>query len=359
MHNKLFVADNAVALVGGRNVGDEYFQVSPEGQFADDDVFVGGPLVQQLSATFDDYWNSSLAVPAQALAGGKAARARLERRRASLNAFWLGAFESGADYVKRADGGEPLSSMLSGEPPLVWSAGKVVCDSPDKRAVLTERKRGRLLYPPVASALSGVQSEFLMITPYLIPTPDELALLRGMRERNVRVRILTNSLDSTNELSAQSGYMRYRRQLLQEGVELYEVRRMLGPNSRGTGQSRALSRYGHYGLHGKLLIFDRRSLYAGSMNFDERSRRLNTEVGVIVESPALAAESAARFEAMTQPQSAYAVTLRPGVADKAAVMVWRTLENGKLVEFTREPSYSLRRRLEAMLLSLMPIEREL
>jgi putative cardiolipin synthase len=361
MHNKLFVADNSMALVGGRNVGDEYFQVSPDEQFADDDVFVSGPVVPRLSATFDDYWNSALAIPAQALAAGDAARARarLERRRSRLKALWQDDVAAGIDYVERADGGEPLNSILAGRPPLVWSRGVVICDSPDKKAVLTERKRGRLLYPPVAAALARVHSEFLMITPYLIPTPEELALLRSLLERNVRVRILTNSLDSTNELSAHSGYMRYRRQLLSEGVELYELRRALSPTSRGTGQVRTRTTYGNYGLHAKLLIFDRSSLYAGSMNFDERSRLLNTEVGVIVDSPALAAETAARFEAMTQPQSAYSVTLRPVTAKERAVMVWRTLEDGKPVEYTREPSRSVRRRIEATLLSLLPMGREL
>jgi putative cardiolipin synthase len=153
--------------------------------------------------------------------------------------------------------------------------------------------------------------------------------------------------------------MHYRRQLLEEGVELYEVRSMLGATSRGTGQKQAMSRHGHYGLHGKLLVFDRKSMYAGSMNFDKRSRLLNTELGVIVDSPELAAQTAARFEAMTQPASAYAVSLRAGAAGAAPEMVWRTLENEKPVEYTHEPSNSFRRRFEAKLLSLMPIEREL
>jgi putative cardiolipin synthase len=359
MHNKLFVADNSIALVGGRNVGDEYFQVSPEAQYADDDIFVGGPLVRKLSATFDQYWNSSLSIPAQALIKGASSPEQLERRRASLNAHWRAAEEAGADYLKRADGGEPLAGMLSGQLPLIWSQGTVVCDSPDKKQAVSEGHHGRLLYRPIAEVLARVRSEFLMITPYLVPTRDELELLKAMRARNVRVRILTNSLNSTNQLSAHSGYMHYRRQLLEEGVELYEVRSLLGATSRGTGQKQALSRYGNYGLHGKLLVFDRNSMYAGSMNFDKRSRLLNTEIGVVIDSPELAAQTAARFEAMTQPASAYAVSLRPGAAGKAPVMVWRTLENEKPVEYTREPSNSFLRRVEATVLSLLPIEREL
>ncbi|HEY0799860.1 MAG TPA: phospholipase D family protein, partial [Steroidobacteraceae bacterium] len=222
MHNKLFVADNSIALVGGRNIGDEYFQVSPDAQYADDDVFVGGRIVGQLSATFDEYWNSALAIPAQALR--KSSSARLQRQRQHLLAHWHAAEIARVDYLKRADQGEPLAGMLSGRLPLVWSHASVVCDSPEKKQVVKGGKRGRLMYGPIAQALDQVQSEFLMITPYLVPTNEEMQLLHALRARNVRVRILTNSLNSTNELSAHAGYTHYRRQLLEEGVELYEVR---------------------------------------------------------------------------------------------------------------------------------------
>jgi putative cardiolipin synthase len=198
-----------------------------------------------------------------------------------------------------------------------------------------------------------------MITPYLIPTRGELNLLHGLRSRGVRVRILTNSLNSTNEVSAHSGYMHYRRLLLEDGIELYEQRALLGPGSHGTGQSRAMSRLGTYGLHAKLLVFDRQAVYAGSMNFDQRSRLLNTEVGVIIDSPELAQQTATRFESMTQPASAYAVSLQSLGPGKPAVMVWRTLENERPVEYRREPSNSPWRRMEATLLSMLPIQKEL
>jgi cardiolipin synthase C len=359
MHNKLFVADNSVALVGGRNVGDEYFQVSVEAQYADDDLFVSGPVVQTLSATFDEFWNSALAIPARALAGGLPSPSRLAKRRAHLDAHWTAAESAGADYLRKAERGDPLAGMLSGALPLAWAHATVVCDSPEKKKVLTDGKPGRLMYEPVAAALNDVQTEFLMITPYLVPTREELDLLRSLRARHVRVRILTNSLNSTNELSAHSGYMHYRRELLEAGVELFEVRSALGPTSRGGGQSAAMSRHGTYGLHGKLLVFDRRSMYAGSMNFDQRSRFLNTEVGVIVDSAEIAGQTAGRFEAMTAPASAYAVSLEPGAAGGSPIMVWRTLEHGQPVRYTREPSDSLRRRLQARLLYLLPIQREL
>ena len=214
------------------------------------------------------------------------------------------------------------------------------------------------MYRPIAQSLQAVVSEFAMITPYLVPTPEEMTLLHSLRLRGVRVRILTNSLNSNNELTAHSGYVRYRTQLLEDGVEIYEVRALLGPHSHGSGQSRRLSQFGNYGLHAKLLVFDQKSVYAGSMNFDQRSRRLNTEIGVIVDSAELARQTLARFDAMTRPSSAYAVKLRRTDKGKET-LVWSTVENDKPVEYMREPSRSAWRRFEVTVLSWLPLDSEL
>jgi putative cardiolipin synthase len=357
MHNKLFVMDNSTALIGGRNIGDAYFQVEANAQYADDDVFVGGPLVPKLSATFDEYWNSALAIPVQALSGRKPSERELERQRQLLSERLRHAQEAGVDYVERAERGDPFAGIVAGRLPVVWSRGEVICDSPDKKRVVNGTAAGRLMYGPLAEAADAVTSELIMITPYLVPTPGEMQLLHRLRQRGVRVRILTNSLNSTNELSAHAGYAHHREQLLREGVELYEVRALLGANSRGSGQTQALSRYGNYGLHAKLYVFDRRRLYAGSMNFDQRSRRLNTETGLLVDSHELAEQTATRFEEMTRPSSSYAVTLQSMDSGKTR-LVWRTQENDKIVEYTREPSRSQWRRVEADVLSLVP-EKEL
>ena len=357
MHNKLFIEDNATALIGGRNIGDPYFQIDPNEQYADDDVFVGGPLVPKLSATFDEYWNSALAIPAQALVGSKPSKRKLERRRERLDEHFKEARRSGADYLKRAEQGDPFAGIVAGRLPVVWSTAQIVCDSPDKKEVVDGAAAGRLMYGPISEAVNSVQSELLMITPYLVPTPGELQLLRNLRRRHVRVRILTNSFNSTNEPAAHSGYARHRPELLQMGIELYEVRAMLG-SSRGSGQTAKMSRYGNYGLHGKLLVFDRKKVYAGSMNFDQRSRRLNTETGLIIHSPELAAETAARFEAMTQPASAYAVSLQSPDSGKSP-LIWRTEENGKQVEYTKEPMRSGWRRIYVALLSMLPLDKDL
>ena len=356
MHNKLFVADNASALIGGRNIGDAYFQVDPEAQYADDDVFVGGPLVRKLSATFDEYWNSAIAIPVQALHGGRPSKAKLAKLRQRLDEHLRSVRQSGVDFIKRAEQGDPFAGIIEGRLPLAWSQAQVVCDSPDKKKAL-EAGRGRLMYGPIAEAVKTVTSEFIMVTPYLVPAPEEMQLLHDLRQRNVRVRILTNSLNSTNEVAAQAGYMHYRKQMLQEGVELYELRARLG-NNRGSGQPAKMTRYGNFGLHAKLLVFDRKRLYAGSMNFDQRSRHLNTETGLIIDSPDLAGQTATRFEAMTRPANSYIVTLQAPDAPNSP-LIWRTEENGKPVEYRREPSRSAWRRIEVAFLSALPLDKEL
>jgi putative cardiolipin synthase len=357
MHNKLFVVDNASALIGGRNIGAAYFQVDPDQQFADDDVFVAGPVVPQLSATFDEYWNSALAIPVEALAGGKPTPVQLEHQRQLLSEEWQRAQSDGIDYLRRAESGDPFIGIIKGRLPLVWSGVRVVCDSPDKKSVVKDPAVGRLMYEPVAQIAKSVKSELIMITPYFVPTAEESLLLSELRQRNVRVRILTNSLISTDQVAAYSGYVRYRVPLLQEGVELHEVRALIG-NTRGSGQTRKMSRHGTYGLHGKLFVFDRQKLFIGSMNFDQRSVALNTEVGLIIDSPEMAKETAERFDAMTQLASAYSIALTPPGGAKPHVL-WRTLESGTMVESSREPARSAWQRIKAKILGLLPLDREL
>jgi len=197
----------------------------------------------------------------------------------------------------------------------------------------------------------------LMVTPYFVPSDGELARLEKLRERGARVRILSNSLESAPELSAQSGYTKFRVPLLEAGVELYEVRALL-ERTRGSGQTPAVSRYGTYGLHAKLYVMDRQRLYIGSMNYDQRSLRINTEVGLIIDSPALAEQTARRFEDMVTPQEAYRVSLQrePSGREK---LVWDTELDHQPVEFTHEPSRGWWQREKMKLLSLLPIDREL
>ena len=358
MHNKLMVVDNAIALIGGRNIGDQYFQVDPESQFADDDVFAAGPIVKELSVTFDEFWNSAMSIPVRALAKRATSDAALAEYRKVLNEHHAEKKADGSDYASRVATGEPLAGMMSGRLPLVWAHAQLVYDSPDKKRVDKDGMVGRLMHRPVAKAASEVQSELLMVTPYLIPGDEGMQLFSDLRKRSVSVRILTSSLESSTVLVAQSGYMSYRLPLLEKGVEVYEVRSLLG-NTRGSGQTANISRFGNYSLHAKLFVFDRQRLFIGSMNFDQRSMHLNTEIGLIIDSPELAQQTVRRFEAMVSPPNSYEVRLLPRDGGSSPRLVWRTEEDGKAIEYDSEHARSNGQRLKVQLLSLLPLDDEL
>ena len=355
MHNKLFVADNAIALVGGRNIADEYFQVDPDRQFADDDVFAAGPVVRELSATFDQFWNSDSAIPVAALGAGKPDPAALARYRQELADGRDRPLPDGKDYRPTIEAGEPLASLLSGRLPLVWAAWRVVCDSPDKRKIEKGWRVGKLMERPVAATTAAVQGELLMITPYLVPGDEGMQLFQDLRDRGVAVRLLTNSLESNTVPAAQAGYMHYRLPLLAQGVDLYEIRSSLG-STRGSGQTAEISRYGNYSLHGKMFVFDRRKIFVGSMNFDQRSMHLNTEIGLIIDSDVLAQQLATRFTAMVAPENAYRLAVS---GDDGTKLSWVTVQDGGEIRFDSEPSRSLLKKWQVDALTLLPLDKEL
>jgi putative cardiolipin synthase len=350
MHNKLLIADQTVVLAGGRNIGDQYFQVAPDSQFADDDVFTIGAAVGPLQKCFDEFWNNDLAIPSQALhepetTSGKSSRPHLSASEVAAAGYHL---------QDELAAGEPLAGLLSGTTALVWAKSRVVYDSPNKKDVKDGNRAGRLMYGPVAEAAANTQREMLMITPYLVPARSEMKLLHDQLGRGARVAILTNSLESAPELSAHAGYIHYRPKLLNEGVELYEVRSHL-ESTRGSGQSRRISAAGNFALHAKLMVFDREHLYIGSMNFDQRSHALNTEIGLIIDSPELARQTIDRFNALTRPESAYSVRF----ADTGKHLQWHYREQGRDVSRTTEPARSAWQRFKVRLISLLPIDPEL
>lgn len=355
MHNKLYVVDNEIALVGGRNVGDEYFQASHEFEFGDYDVFAAGPVVRDLSASFDAYWNNAVAIPVEAL-GGRPAAVALDDYREILQDHRRRI--AGSDYARRLATGEPLKGMISGRLPLVWAHAQAVYDSPQKARVENGEAPGRLLRKSVARVAAGVQSELLIVSPYVVPGDKGLRFIRKLRERGVRIRVLTNSLESTDVPLVHAGYMRYRLPLLEDGVEIYEVRQKLG-RPRGSGGPLESGSSGRFSLHAKVFVFDRHRLFIGSMNLDRRSLRINTELGLIIDSPELARQVAARFDSIAQPANSYMPALRRDEAGGPPRLVWRTEEDGRTVELESEPSRNALRRIQADLLSLLPLDDEL
>jgi putative cardiolipin synthase len=352
MHNKLMIADNAIAVAGGRNIGDEYFAANRSFEFGDFDVFVAGPDVRSLSRSFDAYWNSALAIPAEALT--KATPDALESYRRELAEHSDKMATS--DYERGVRSGNPLSTIVDGTSPLVWAKAQVLYDSPDKARVDSGELDGRLLRERLEEACRDTRSELTIVTPYLVPGPEQMALLRDLRGRGVRVRILTNSLASTDVPVVHAGYRKLRIPLLQAGIELFEVKPELGRPRVGR-TTLVREPIEHFSLHAKVFVFDRRRLFLGSANFDMRSMHLNTEVGLIIDSPELARQAIERFDAITVPANSYALALARHFGDP--VVRWKTEEDGRAVTLDHEPGGTFARELLVGAVSILPIDDQL
>jgi cardiolipin synthase C len=352
MHNKLFVADNELGIIGGRNIGDPYFQEGRDFEFGDYDVIAAGPIVASMSHSFDEYWNSALAIPVDALFGGRSSahdlesyRTVLERHRAMLNT---------ADYMRTFATGQPLARMLAEKSTWQWASAQIIYDSPDKAKVEDGDAQGNLLRKRLAKVVEATKSELLIVSPYVVPGPSGMAFFDKLRRRGLTIKLLTNSLASTDMPIVHSGYEAFRVPLLEMGVSLYEVRPVLGqPVVHGSALKSPSS--GQFALHAKVFVFDRRRLFVGSMNLDRRSLHLNTEIGIIIDSPELARQIAARFEAIARPANSYVLGLDGSVAGEPS-LVWRTLEHGKPAEYRDEPATTIWRRAKVDALSLLPLQ---
>jgi putative cardiolipin synthase len=263
--------------------------------------------------------------------------------------------EADAPYMRALATNEPLTAMLDGRSSLAWANGEVIYDSPQKAKVQDGEQGGRLLRHRLGEVAKQVQTELIVVSPYLVPGTAGMKFLEGLRERNVSVRILTNSLASTDMPVVHSGYQAARAPLLGTGVDLYEVRPVLGkPVVRGN-RLRSLSS-GQYALHAKVFVFDRQRVFVGSMNLDQRSLHLNTEIGLIIDSPELARQIALRFADIAQPANSYVLMLSKADGLGGRHLVWRTVEDGKPVDYDQEPAVTFWQRMQVDMLSLLPLD---
>lgn len=361
MHNKSFTADSQMSIVGGRNVGDEYFAAREDVEMRDFDVIAVGPVVAQVSGAFDLYWNSAAVYPIEALAHDRPDAQAIARARAELDAFV--ASQRDGPYAQ-ALLKSPLASRLRAHAlSFYWGDARMAFDDPQKiEAAPTERETHLQL--KLRSEVAPPESELLVVSPYFVPGDEGVASLRRLRQRGVKVRIITNSLASTDVVSVHSGYQRYRKPLLEAGVELYELKPSAAQKQDEAAKRRGDTAHGVSGskraaLHAKSLVVDRRTLFVGSMNLDPRSLFLNTEIGVILEMPEMARALMQRFEAEL-PGVSYRLALAPADSAGAGQRVqWIALADGREVRYGEEPGASFWRRLEAGFLSLLPIESQL
>jgi putative cardiolipin synthase len=350
MHNKLLIVDNAIAVAGGRNIGDEYFAANRSFEFGDFDAFVAGPpAVRSLSRSFDAYWNAALSVPAEAV--GRVTPEALDSYRALLDQHRQKMASS--DYEQAANRGNPLSAIVAGTLPLSFARAQVLYDAPDKALPDAIVEGRRLLREHLLEACRAAQRELVIVSPYLVPGQDQMQMLRELRQRGVRVRILTNSLASTDVPVVHAGYRKVREPLVRMGVELFEVKPQLERPQVGR-TTLVREPIEHFSLHAKAFIIDGQRVFLGSANFDMRSFHLNTEVGLLIDSPTLARQALARFDAITIPANSYVVKLTERLGDPA--IAWVTETDGRMVTLTQEPGHAFLRELLVGAVSILPID---
>jgi putative cardiolipin synthase len=345
MHNKAFIVDNTAAIVGGRNLADEYFGAGEDSNFADMGILGMGPVANEIAKSFDLYWNSDWSVPFAYFLDSQPDKEDFETALRELEDKNSKARDS--NYVRGLRDSVFLQQLMSGNISLSWAKSQVLYDLPEKVSEDGEKKDasvylGTHLYP----IASKTRSDVTLVSPYFIPGKEGLEMFRKIRDQGIRVRILTNSLASTDVPSVHSGYMNYRKDLLDAGVEIYEMR----PDESGEKEKHVRRKFlgsSRGSLHAKIYIFDRETVFIGSRNLDPRSNRVNTEVGVVAESPEIARQVATVIDRGMSPTYSFRVTL-----SGSGRVIWTTEEDGKEVVYRKEPLTGFWRRLSVRFMSV-------
>ena len=347
MHKKLWIADNAAAVVGGRNLGDAYFSADAESDFADLDVLAAGPVVAAVSRSFDEYWNSEWALPIAAFLGEPPGSGELD--------LILSQMAARAEHFRESEYAQTLRAtdlgrlVRGGEFPLVPARASAVYEPPPKPGSVTAEGEAQIM-SVLRKSVEAAQQEVILISPWFIPSERGLGVFGTLARRGVRVRVLTNSLASTDVPVVHAGYARYRARLLALGVELHERR----PSAARSGGARPGFSSGAT-LHAKAVVVDRKFALIGSMNLDPRSRLSNTEVAVLIESAVLGEQLGTLFEEATALDQAFRVELtEPG--NENAPLAWTGREEGEPVRYSSEPLASWWRRFISSLLGMLAPE---
>ena len=336
MHNKSFTADSQATIVGGRNVGDEYFDAAEGMVFVDLDVLAVGPVVKEVSADFDRYWASGSAYPAARL---------LAPAEPGFRAPAGG--EAAAKYLEAVKRSPFVRDLLERRLPLEWAPTQLVSDDPAKG--LGEAPHGATLSHDLRQLFGEPQKAVDLVSAYFVPAQAGTEMFTEWARRGVKVRVLTNSFEATDVSVVHAGYAKRRKQLLESGVILYELRALSAapePAGRLVGSSGGSAA----SLHAKTFAADGVNVFIGSFNFDPRSAHLNTEMGIVIHSPALAQRITDAFDRRI-PQRAYEPKLNP-----SGELYWIELREGSSVRHDIEPGTTAWQRLAVRLLSLLPID---
>ncbi|MEO0424150.1 MAG: phospholipase D family protein [Pseudomonadota bacterium] len=346
MHNKSLTVDNQVTIVGGRNIADEYFGANKDVRFADLDVAAVGPMVQDVSAMFDTFWNHDTALPVPAFAkmpddpstALTGLRDALQETRGELDDTPY------AEALAR----ESLALLEGKRGTFEWATYELVYDSPDK-GLRAKAKDAASITTPLRASLSAAEEGVIVISPYFVPRKTGVEGFSALAAKGVDVTVVTNSLAANNQSTVHGGYAPSRKPLLRAGVKLYEVRadaQVAGAEVVATEETRST-------LHTKAFVVDRREVFIGSFNFDPRSANINTELGVIIRSTPIATAFAAGLREQLRDQ-----TFELFLNEQGALR-WRGVEGGREVVLKREPQTSWSKRFSAGVMRLLPIRGQL
>lgn len=331
MHNKTWIADNRIAIVGGRNIGDEYFEASEQVNFVDLDLFAIGPVVEAVSASFDRYWNAALSYPMDVLDPDAVSPEALAELRLGLEARTRDAGDSRYAQALASDGA--VRRLLRGELEMEWtSEWRMLSDDPHKVKLDRDDPAISAVVQGLGELIAQAEERVSVVSPYFIPGERGTASLVGLVAAGLTVEVLTNSLAANDVAAVHGGYSRWREPLLEGGVSLWEMK------PTGSGQVRSsLTGSSGASLHTKALVVDGEWLFVGSYNLDPRSTSLNTEQGLVVRSPVLGQRLAELFARGTSPERSWAVRLEDGE------LRWDDAEGSS----SREPQASWWRRFQA------------
>lgn len=343
MHNKSFTADNQATIIGGRNIGDEYFGATEGTVFVDLDVLAVGPVVTEVSRDFDRYWASASSYPVdRVLAPADPTRLSALASRASL----LERDPAARAYVDAVRESPFVHELVDGRLPFEWAPTRMVSDDPAKGLGLNDS--AAMLPHHLSSIIGEPTTNVELVSAYFVPMRTGVETLSALARNGVKIRILTNALEATDVALVHAGYAKRRKALLEAGITLYELQR-LSPNAK---RNRRAGRFGSSGasLHAKTFSVDRSRVFIGSFNFDPRSARLNTELGFVIESPVLAKRIEEAFESRI-PDEAYEVRL-----SDTGDLYWIERRDGTPRRHETEPGTGAWKRAGLWLVSLLPIE---
>ncbi|MCW8330244.1 phospholipase D family protein [Photobacterium sp. SDRW27] len=339
MHNKAIIADGAFAITGGRNIGNEYFAANDTVDFGDFDLLLIGAAVADITVQFDVYWNSRPATPVEYLVDN--IQAPTETQLAQWHQTLENYFKDSAYITTLAE--LPLAQNIKNQSLDFYLAEAVVVyDQPSK---VYAKDTNALLLHQITAVLEQAESDFLLISPYFVPTKNGAKALADAAREGLNVTIITNSLASNDVFAVHGWYAKYRKMLLEGGVKLYEVK--VDPSLK---KDRSWLGSSQTSLHAKTFIIDRHTVFVGSFNFDPRSAYINTEMGVFLDTPEF-------VEHIYQQMDTGLIKNTYRLALNNGEIIW--IDDHNAVQFDSEPNASIWAKIGAWLSGILPIESQL